>query len=122
MYAMHRFGKLGNLTVNILEINFYHDQTKWKHNLIPIEKSKNESDRVVDLLIYKNHYVFLKKLHVLLGNYNKSFIRRRCLKSYTSENIILIHRPKSKNNDITTIRSPDESHRRWKTHFHKNPL
>ena len=42
---MHRFEKLNNLSMNIYELNFYQDGDKWKHNLIPIEISKNESDR-----------------------------------------------------------------------------
>ena len=49
---MHRFEKANNLSFNIFEITFYLDKNKWKHILIPIEISKNESDRVVDLLIY----------------------------------------------------------------------
>ena len=48
---MHRFEKLYNLSINIYEISFYQDGDKWKHNLIPIEISKNESDKVIDLLI-----------------------------------------------------------------------
>ena len=40
-----RFEKLNNLSVNIYELNFYPDQNKWKHNLIPIELSKNDSDK-----------------------------------------------------------------------------
>ena len=61
---VHRFKKLNNLSVNIYELNFYQDGDKWEHNLIPIEISKNESDNVIDLLIYKNHYALIKKLHV----------------------------------------------------------
>ena len=46
---MHRFEKLNNLSINIIQLNFYQDGNKWKHNLIPIEISKNdESDGVVD--------------------------------------------------------------------------
>ena len=52
---VHRFNELNNLSVNIFELNFYQDENKWKHNVIPIEISKNKSDRVVDLLIYKDH-------------------------------------------------------------------
>ena len=55
-------------------MNFYQDGDNWKHNLIPIEISKIESDKVVDLLFYKNHYALNKKLHVFLGNHNKSFV------------------------------------------------
>ena len=61
---VHRFNELNNLSVNIYELNFYQDGDKWEHNLIPIEISKNESDNVIDLLIYKNHYALIKKLHV----------------------------------------------------------
>ena len=64
-------------------------------NLILIEISKNdESKRVVDLIIYKNHYVLLKKLNVFLGDHHKSFIYRRCLNSYTSKNMLMIHKRK----------------------------
>ena len=52
---VHKFEKLNNLSIIIFEINFYQDKNKWKHNLIPIEISKNESDKVFDLLIYNNH-------------------------------------------------------------------
>ena len=63
---VHRFNELNNLSVNIYELNFYQKGDKGKYNLIPIETSKNESDNVIDLLIYKNHYALIKKLHVFL--------------------------------------------------------
>ena len=119
---VHKFNDLNNLSVNIFELNFYQDKHKWKHNLIPIEISKKKSDRVVDLLIYKNHYALIKKLNVFLGDHHKNFICRRCLNSYTSENMLRIHKPKCENSDITTIRTSSESHLHWKNHFHKNPL
>ena len=86
-------------------MNFCQDQNKQKHNLIPIEFSKNESDRVVDLLMYKNHYALIKKLNVFLGDHHKNFICRRCLNSYTSENMLIIHKPKCEKNDITILRN-----------------
>ena len=39
----------------------------------------------IDLLIYENHYVFIKKLHVFLGKSDCKFICRRCLSSYSNE-------------------------------------
>ena len=45
---VHKFNELNNLSVNIFELTFYQDGDKWKHNLIPIEISKNESDKVID--------------------------------------------------------------------------
>ena len=35
-------------------MNFYQYQNKWRHKLIPVEVCKIDSDRVIDLLIYKN--------------------------------------------------------------------
>ena len=119
---VHRFIELNNLSINIFKINFYQDQNKWRHKLIPIEISKNNSDRIIDLGIYKNRYVLIKKLNVFLGDHHKTFMCRRCLSSYTSENMLKLHQPKCENNDITTIRISDESHLHWKNRFHKNPL
>ena len=70
---VHKFNESNNLSVSIYEINFYQDQNKWKHKLIPIGVSKNGSDKVFDLLIYKNHYALIKKLNVFLGDHNKKF-------------------------------------------------
>ena len=119
---VHRFNELNNLSVNIYELNFYQDGDKRNHNLIPIEISKNGSDKVVDLLIYKNHYALIKKLHVFLGNHNKSFVCRQCLNSYTCENALKNHKEKCGDDNICTIRTSNESHLYWKKHFHKNPL
>ena len=119
---VHRFNELINLSVNIYELNFYQDEDKWKHNLIPTEISKNGSDKVVDLLIYKNHYALIKKLHVFLGDHKKSFVCRRCLNSYTCENALINHKEKCENDNICTIRTSNESHLYWKKHFHKNSL
>ena len=107
---VHKFKESNNLSVNIFELNFYQDQNQWKQKLIPIEVSKNNSDRVIDLAIYKNHYVFIKKLDVFLGDHNKKFICRRCLNSYTSENMLMKLKRKCENNDITTIRTSNGPH------------
>ena len=119
---VHKFNELNKLSVNIFETNFYQDQNQWKHKLIPIEVSKNNSDRVIDLGIYKNHYVLIKKLDVFLGDHNKKYICRRCLSSYTSENMLMKHKQKCGEDNITTIKTSNESHLHWKKHFHKNPL
>ena len=119
---VHRFDDLNNLSINIFELNFYQDQNKWRQNLIPIETSKNKSDRVIDLSICKNYYILIKKLDVFLGDHNKKFICRRCLSSYTSENMLVKHKQKCGDDNITTFRTSSESHLHWKWHFHKNPL
>ena len=45
---VHKFNEVNNLSVNIFEVNFYQDQNQWKHKLIPIEISENNTDRVID--------------------------------------------------------------------------
>ena len=56
----------------------------------------------------------LEKLNVFLGDHNKKFICTRCLNSYTSENMLMLHKPKCENNDTTNIRASSESHLHWK--------
>ena len=119
---VHRLNELNNLSVIIYELNFYQDSDKWKHKLIPIEISKNESDNVIDLLFCKNHYALIKKLHVFLGDHKKCFVCRRCLNSYTCENALINHKEKCGDDNICTIRTSNEPHLYWKKHFHKNPL
>ena len=103
-------------------MNFYQDKDKWKHNLISIEISKNDSDRVIDLLIYKNHYALIKKLNVFLGDHHENFICERWLYSYTNENALINYKENCGDNNICTIRTSSESHLYWKKHFRKNPL
>ena len=57
-----------------------------------------------------------------MGDHNKKFICRQCLSSYTSENMLMKHEEKCGDDNITTIKTSNESHRFWKKHFHKNPL
>ena len=52
----------------------------------------------------------------------KNFICRRCLNSYISENMLMLHKQKCGDDDITTLRTSNESHIYWKKHFHKNPF
>ena len=87
-----------------------------------IEISKTESDRVVDYLIYKNHYVLIKKVNVFLSDHHKIFICRRYLNSYTSEIMLTLHKPKCEDKDITTVRTSLDFHLHWKNYFQKNPL
>ena len=119
---VHKFKEINNLSINIFELSFYQDQNKWIHKLISIEISKNGSDRVIDLAIYKNHYALINKLNVSSGDHHKNFLCRIFLNSYTSENMVILHKPKCEYNEITTIRTSPESHLHWKKHFLKNPI
>ena len=66
--------------------------------------------------------MLIKKLDVFLGDHNRTYICRRCLSSYTSENMLIKHKQKCGEDNITTIKTSNESHLHWKKHFHKNPL
>ena len=119
---VHKFNELNKLPFKLFEINFYQDQNKWRHKVIPVEINKNNSDRVIELAIYRNHYNLIKKLDVFLGDHNKKIICRQCLSSYKSENMLMKHKQKCGEDNIATIKASNESHLHWKNHFHKNPL
>ena len=59
-----KFEKLNSLSISIFELSFYQNQNNWKQKILPIEINKNNSDRVVDLLFYKNLFILLKKLYI----------------------------------------------------------
>ena len=84
--------------------------------------SKIESDRVIDLLIYKNRYVLTRKLNVFSENHNCKFVCKNCLNSYTCRKMLSKHKEKcEQKQEITTIKTSNEFHLYWKEHFHKNP-
>ena len=58
---VNNFEKLYNFFSIIFELNFNQNHKEWKQKLIPVEISKNNTNRVFDLLIYKNHYVIINK-------------------------------------------------------------
>ena len=105
---VHKLNEINNLSNNIFVFIFNQDQNEWKHKLIPIEVSRNFSDRVFDLLIYKNGYALIKKLNLYLGDHHEILICRRCLNSYTSENMLMLQKLKCENSDLTTIRTSYE--------------
>ena len=109
---------MNSLSINIFELNFYQDQNKWKHKLIPTEFSRNESVRVVDLINYENHYALIKALNRFIGIHHK-FICGRCLDSFTSENALTNHKEKCGDDNICTIKTSNESQIQWNKQFHK---
>ena len=115
---MYRFEKLNNLSINIYELGF--KQHNHKHKLIPVEISKNVSDKVIDLLIYKNHYVLIKKLNVFIGKHDSKYICRKCLNSYTTNKALINHKRLCKENQ--KLKTSPESHIYWKKYFQKNKL
>ena len=119
---VHKFEKLNILSINIFELNFHQDQNKWRHKPVPIEVIKSDSEKVINLIIYKNHDELNKKLNVFSGDHHKIFICTRCLNSCTSKSMLMLHKLKCGEDDLCSIRTSSESRFRWKKHFHENPL
>ena len=120
---MQKFEKLNTLSINIFGKNFHLDINKWKHILIPIELSKNRTDKVIDLIIYKNHFALIRKLKVFLGKQDCRYSCRKCLSRYRSDNMIIKHIQKcGMRHDITTIKTSNRPYINWKKHYHKNPV
>ena len=44
---VQNFEKLNILSINVIELNFYKDQRTLKHNSIPIETSRNKSEKLL---------------------------------------------------------------------------
>ena len=108
---VHNFAKICKLSINLFELNFYQNQIKRKHKLVPIE------------IFYKGHYVLIKILGVFLGNQNCIFICRICLNSFTCQNMLIKHKENTgQRQEITSIRTSDGSHFFWKNHFYRNSL
>ena len=53
---------MNNLTINIIDLQFYQERINWKHKLIPVEVIGNNSETVIDLLIYQNQYALIKNI------------------------------------------------------------
>ena len=112
-----RFETANNLSINIFELKFYFDG---KHKLVPIELSKSEYETTIDLLIYKNHYVLIKKLHIFIGNSKCKFICRRCLSCFEHEHVLMKHKDRCEQQDFTAIKLPLDKQLNWKKHHKKH--
>ena len=65
-----------------------------KNILAPLDISKNNLNKtIVDLLLYKNHCILIKKLHAyVVSNHDHKFVCRNCLSCYGSEDSLNQHR------------------------------
>ena len=57
-----------------------------------------------------------------MGKQGCRYIDKRCLKSYTNQDVLVNHVQKCCQQEITSIKLNEESHLYWKDHFHNNPL
>ena len=114
-----KFESANNLSINIFELKF---NLEGKHKLVPIELSKIEHETKIDLLIYKNHYVLIKKLHTFIGNSKCKFLFGRCLSCFEHEHVLMKHKDRCEQQDFTAIKLPLDKQLHWKKHYQKVPL
>ena len=76
---------------------------------------------MIFLMIYKNHFVLIKTLHVFLGNHNSQYVCCRCLNCFKLENVLVNHTKSCELQDITAIKFSKDNHLMWKKHFHEIP-
>ena len=72
-----------------------------------------EQIQCIDLLINKSHYGLIKKLHVFLGKSDSKNICRRRFSSYSRENVLIKHKNKCSQQEITSVKTSSESHIYW---------
>ena len=117
-----KFESANNLSINIFELKFYLENEIWKHKLVPVELSNSEYETTIDLLIYKNDYVLIKKLYIFIGNSKCKFICRRCLSCFEHEHVLKKHKDRCEQQDFTAIKLSLDKQLNWKKHYQKVPL
>ena len=77
-----RFERLNpTLSINVFEYSTEEDNV---YKLVWLNFSKpNENKRIKDLILYKIHYILLKKLRDFIGKHDRRYVCRNCLGSYT---------------------------------------
>ena len=91
-------------SVNKIDLRFYQEENEWRLKSVPIEVSKNVSDRVFDSLITKNLFILKKKLFVFKCKHDSKNICRWCLSSYLIQNGSTKHKQRRKLEKITDLK------------------
>ena len=115
-----KFEKLNNqLSINVFE---YSKEDDNDYNLVPLSISKNiENRRIIDLILYKNHYILLKKLHVVIGKRDNIYVCRNCLSSYTVLSKLITHKRLCCNKNKSVYIPSKETHVKWNKYYQKMP-
>ena len=116
-----KFENLNNqLSINVFEYSKDEDND---YNLIPLYISKNiQNRRIIDLILYKNHYILLKKLHVFIGKHDNSFVCRNCLSSYSVQSELITHKKLCGNKNKSVYIPSIETHVKWNKYYQKMPI
>ena len=116
-----KFENLNNqLPINVFEYTKDQDND---YNLVPIYISKNiENRRIIDLILYKNHYILLKKLHVFIGKHDNCYVCRNCLNSYSVQSELATHKRLCGNKTKSVYIPCKETHIKWDKYYQKMPI
>ena len=116
-----KFENLNNqLSINVFE---YTTNENNDYKLVPLYISKNvENRRIIDLILYKNHYILLKKLNVFIGKHDNIYICRNCLNSYTVETELNTHKKLCGNKNKSVYIPSKQTHVKWDKYYQKMPI
>ena len=65
---------------------------KCKLTLIPMKLSNKNSNKIIDLTLYKNHSVLIKQLHVFFGKHDSKNKFRVCLNPSSGQKVLIKHK------------------------------
>ena len=109
-----------HLSINVFEYTTDDDND---YKLVPLYISKNvENRRIIDLILYKNHYILLKKLHVFIGKQDNIYVCRNCLNSYSVQSELITHKILCGNKKKSVYIPSKESHVKWNKYYQKMPI
>ena len=75
LYAvMFIFEEIKNLSINTFELGFYGNQNLWKHKLTRFDNNESDSGKAFNILLDKNHYVLIEKLHLFSGYHKPKLV------------------------------------------------
>ena len=108
------------LSKNVFE---YSKEDDNDYNLVPLYISKNiENRRIIDLILYKNHYILLKKLHVFIGKHDNIYVCRNCLNSYSIQSELITHKRLCGDKNKSVYIPAKETHVKWNKYYQKMPI
>ena len=114
---------VGKLKINVFELVTNDYKKTWKLNPIRIADDTEPPGQPgdIDLLLYDNHYILIKKLHSFIGNHNSNWVCRRCFNSFTTEETLRKHNRLCGDIEECIIKFP-EGQLHFNKYFHKVPL
>ena len=91
--------------------------------LTPIYINENYKQPQIDLMLYKNHYCLITKLHCLINkNSHMKHVCRRCLTAFSSQLVVFDHMERCINQQPTNITFSKKEHLKFEDHHLKLPL